>query len=154
MARNQGWPGLSGPIASIGGLAIGPWKSILESGQRWSQLVHNRPDRGDGDEFGQVLRFPRRPEGLPLRAPPAIRPDERTIEPDGDLAAYEQDRDDVIDYRQRTVMNVIAVAIVTLLVGAGVWIADTIAEIQRDQDCVIQGRSNCAPVELPLTKRQ
>ncbi len=101
-----------------------------------------------------MLRFPRRPEGLPLRAPPAIRPDERTIEPDGDLAAYEQDRDDVIDYRQRAVMNVIAVAIVTLLVGAGVWIADTIAEIQRDQDCVIQGRSNCAPVELPLTKRQ
>ena len=65
-----------------------------------------------------------------------------------------QDRDDVIDYRQRALMNVIAVAIVTLLVGAGVWIADTIAEIQRDQDCVIQGRSNCAPVELPLTKRQ
>jgi hypothetical protein len=117
-------------------------------------LVHNRPDRRDSDEFGQVLRFPRRPKGAVLRPLPAIRPDGPAIEPDGDLAAYEEDRDDVIDYRQRAVMNVIAVAIVTLLVGAGVWIADTIAEIQRDQDCVIQGRSNCAPLELPLTKQQ
>jgi hypothetical protein len=118
------------------------------------QLVHNRPDRRDGDQFGQVLRFPRRPKGGPLRPLPAIRPDERSIEPDGDLAAYEEDRDVVIDHRRRALMNGIAVAIVTLLVGAGVWIADTIAEIQHDQDCVIQGRSNCAPLELPLSKRQ
>jgi hypothetical protein len=117
-------------------------------------LVHNRPDRRDSDEFGQVLRFPRRPKGRLLRPLPPIRPDERTIEPDGDLAAYEEDRDDVIDYRRRALMNAIAVGIVTVLVGAGVWIADTIAEIQRDQDCVIQGRSNCAPLEPPLSKQQ
>jgi hypothetical protein len=117
-------------------------------------LVHNRPDRRDSDEFGQVLRFPRRPKAELLRPLPPIHPDEPTIEPDGDLAAYEEDRDDVVDYRRRALMNVIAVAIVTLLVGAGVWIADTIANIQRDQDCVIQGRSNCAPLELPLTKPQ
>jgi hypothetical protein len=117
-------------------------------------LVHNRPDRRDSDEFGQVLRFPRRPKGEPLRPLPAIRPDEPRIEPDGDLAEYEQDRDDIIDYRKRAMMNAIALAIVTVLVGTGVWIADTIADIQRDQDCVIQGRSNCAPVELPLSKQQ
>ncbi len=101
-----------------------------------------------------MLHFPRRPKGRLLRPLPPIHPDERTIEPDGDLAAYEEDRDDVIDYRRRALMNVIAVAVVTLLVGAGVWLADTIAEIQRDQDCVIQGRSNCAPLELPPSKQQ
>jgi len=115
-------------------------------------LVHNRPDRHD-TALGQVLRFPRRPtEPLPLRVVPS---DDGTIEPDGEFVQYEQDHDDVaVNYRHRALMNVIALVIVTVLVGAGVWIADTIAAIQRDQDCVIQGRSNCAPVELPLTKRQ
>lgn len=89
---------------------------------------------------------------MPLRV---THPDGEAIEPDGEFAPYEQDRDDiVVNYRHRALMNVIALAIVTCLVGAGVWIADTIAAIQRDQDCVIQGRSNCAPVELPLAKRQ
>ena len=100
-----------------------------------------------------MLRFPRRPKRLPPLG--VIPPDESAIEPDGEFAQYEQDRDDaVINYRHRALMNVIALAIVTCLVGAGVWIADTIAAIQRDQDCVIQGRSNCAPVTLPLTKHQ
>jgi hypothetical protein len=103
--------------------------------------------------FGQVLRFPRRPkEPARLRVVP---PQDGAAEQDGEFAQYEEDRDDiVINYRHRALMNLIALAIVTCLVGAGVWIADTIAAIQRDQDCVIQGRSNCAPVELPLTKRQ
>jgi hypothetical protein len=71
-----------------------------------------------------------------------------------DLARYEevrdeQDAEEIIDYRQRTFMNVIAVVVVTLLVGTGVWLADTIADMERDQDCVMQGRVNCAPIELP-----
>jgi hypothetical protein len=79
-----------------------------------------------------------------------LRPYKR--EPHDDFAAYEQDPDEPVDYRKRMLMNVIAVAVVTLLVGAGVWIADTIADLQRDQDCVLQGRSNCAPIELPVRK--
>ena len=46
-------------------------------------------------------------------------------------------------------MNVIAVVVVTVLVGIGVWLADTIAEMERNQDCVLQGRQNCAPIEIP-----
>ena len=71
-----------------------------------------------------------------------------------DLARYEQDRTKSIDYRQRMLMNVIAIAIVTLLVGAGVWIADTITDLERDQDCVMQGRANCAPIEMPVPNQQ
>ena len=61
--------------------------------------------------------------------------------------------DEPINYRHRMLMNVIAVAIVTVLVGIGVWLADTIAEMERDQDCVLQGRQNCAPIEIPRTNR-
>src|SRR5579871_1691339 len=47
-----------------------------------------------------------------------------------DLEQYEQDaKDEPINYRHRMLMNVIAVAIVTVLVGVGVWLADTIAEM-------------------------
>lgn len=72
-----------------------------------------------------------------------------------DLAQYEQvhEDDEIIDYPQRMLMNIIAVAVVTVLIGVGVWLADTIADMERDQDCMLQGRQNCAPVEVPVTKR-
>jgi hypothetical protein len=103
--------------------------------------------RNDG-KLGQVLQFPQRRLGapkFPSEADPAGEPEPALVD---DLARYEQDAP--IDYRQRTLMNVIAMAIVTLLVAAGVWIADTIAVMEKDQDCVMQGRVNCAPIELPI----
>jgi len=71
-----------------------------------------------------------------------------------DLARYEQEPDEPLDYRLRMRMNMIAIAIVTVLVGAGVWITDTITELDKDQDCVMQGRANCAPIEAPALNRQ
>jgi len=47
-------------------------------------------------------------------------------------------------------MNLIALAILISLVGLGVWIADTISDLQREQDCLVQGRSNCAPIQIPI----
>lgn len=52
------------------------------------------------------------------------------------------------------VMNMIAIAVVVLLVGVGVWIAKTIADMEIDQDCLMQGRANCAPFEVPVPTRQ
>ena len=115
-------------------------------------MAHNRPDSHNAHEFGQVLPFRHR-SGLPL-LPPASHPADAATEPADDLARFEQEPDEPVDYRQRTLMNVIAFAIVTLLVGAGVWIADTIADIQNDQDCVMHGRGNCAPIEAPAPRRQ
>lgn len=73
-----------------------------------------------------------------------------------DLAQYEQEReeDENIDYPHRMLMNIIAVAVVAMLIGVGVWLADTIADMERDQDCVLQGRQNCAPLEIapPIQK--
>ena len=111
------------------------------------QMPQNRPELRQADPTGQVLLFRQRRS---IR--PAGEPMDPANESEDALAQYEQDEE--IDYRHRMLMNVIAVAICTMLVGAGVWIADTIAEMQRDQDCVLQGRANCAPIETPLSHRQ
>lgn len=130
-------------------------------------MAHERPQPEDERASADILQF--RPRQRLADRPIADRPvAEQPVvdgpvpgagEPDllDDLAEYEQDReqeDEVINYPRRMLMNVIAVAIVTLLIGAGVWLADTIAEMERDQDCVLQGRQNCAPIEIaaPIQK--
>jgi hypothetical protein len=101
-------------------------------------------------ESGQILTFQlRRRLGMPAPRHAPIAPD--GDEPVDDLAAFEEE-DRHIDYRHRMVMNVIAVVIVSVLISAGVWIADTIADMQKVQDCALQGRQNCAPIELPVKK--
>jgi hypothetical protein len=116
------------------------------------QVAPKQPEPRNDGKLGQVLPFPQRRRGAP-KSPKGAGPVSET-EPAliDDLARYEEDAP--IDYRQRTLMNVIAVAIVTLLIAAGVWIADTIAVMEKDEDCVMQGRVNCAPIELPVPQRQ
>lgn len=80
----------------------------------------------------------------------SAEPDEALLD---DLSRYEQDREDEpVNYARRMLMNVIAIAVVTILIGVGVWLADTIAQMERDQDCVLQGRHNCAPIEVPVAR--
>jgi len=112
------------------------------------QVAQNRPEATPAGETGQVLRFRRRGDESTGRVSPA-QPAEARSEPDDDFARYEQDNEE-IDYRQRRLMNVIAIAITAILLGAGVWIADTIGGLEKDQDCVLQGRVNCAPIEVPI----
>jgi hypothetical protein len=103
----------------------------------------------------QVLQFRPRPR-LTEHAVDRVSARELFAEPHDDqfdhLAQYEQDQeeDEHINYPHRMLMNIIAVAIVSLLIGVGVWLADTIADMERDQDCVLQGRQNCAPIELTV----
>jgi hypothetical protein len=118
------------------------------------KLVHELPDPEVTQHTAQVLQFrPRarsadRPVlGSPILANEHIDHESTLL---ADLARYEQDaEDEPINYRHRMLMNVIAVVVVTVLVGIGVWLADTIAQMERDQDCVLQGRQNCAPIEIP-----
>ena len=119
-------------------------------------MADKRPEPNEapesGQESGQVLRFQlRRRAGPPPVGESTAIADSRETEPIDELAAFEAE-DRHIDYRHRMMMNAIAVAIVALLVGAGVWIADTIAAMQLTQDCVLQGRQNCAPIEVPAAK--
>jgi hypothetical protein len=115
-----------------------------------SKAVLTRPNPRDAEVFGQVLRFERRRPGKTAFHASALEPAENDVD---EFARFEREQDEPIDYRHRAIMNVIALAIVTLLVGLGVWIADALNELQRDQDCLMQGRSNCAPIELSLPLR-
>jgi hypothetical protein len=49
-------------------------------------------------------------------------------------------------------MNGLALLVVVLLIAAGVWIADTLALMRKNQDCVLAGRRNCIP-EVPIQAR-
>jgi hypothetical protein len=118
---------------------------------RGVDVMHDRPNTDETPGSAQVLRFELRRRTRPQ--PPALHAIAGgDAEPLDDLAQYE-DEDAHIDYRHRMLMNVIALAVVTVLVGAGVWIADTIADMEKAQDCAMQGRQNCAPIEVALPKQ-
>ena len=116
-------------------------------------MVHNEPDPNQtARPSGQILTFQLRRRGKPQPAsasPPHAGFDDG--DPLDDLALYE-DEGRNIDYRHRMMMNVIAVVVVSLLVGLGVWIADTIAVMEKAQDCIMQGRQNCAPIKVEALK--
>ena len=94
----------------------------------------------------RVVRFrPRGPQRSQHVPPPS---------PVEDLGKYERtatEGDD--DYRHRMFMNALAAVAVVLLVVAGWWIADTMAQMRKDQDCVLSGRRGCTPVDVPVQPR-
>jgi|SRR5690242_14512027 hypothetical protein len=63
-----------------------------------------------------------------------------------DLAKYERN-EGADDYRHRMVVNFAAFFVVVALIGIGLWLADTMAAMRKNQDCVLSGRRGCTPVE-------
>ena len=131
--------------------------SMREGG---SELAHDPTEVEEARPTAQILQFrPREHFAAPLGDPAGTglaetdAPESALLD---DLERYEQDReeDETINYPQRMLMNIIAVAVVTLLIGVGVWLADTIANMEREQDCVLQGRQNCAPIEIAAPIQQ
>jgi hypothetical protein len=90
------------------------------------------------EDRGRVLPFRR---GRPRVPPP--KPD-APIEGVEKYAAGEPD-----DYRQRMINNGLGLVACILLVLMGIWIANTMAEMRRNQDCVLSGRRNCTPIPAP-----
>ena len=91
------------------------------------------------EEKGRILPFRRR--GAPQ--PPVVPPS--PVEDVGKYAVSEEPD----NYRQRMINNGLALAFCVLLVAIGVWLATSIAEMRRNQDCVLSGRRNCANVTVP-----
>ena len=50
-------------------------------------------------------------------------------------------------------MNALAFAVTIVLIVVGIWIADVMAHMRKDQDCVLTGRSGCTPVDVPPRPR-
>ena len=97
---------------------------------------------GPDDPDRRVLKF-RRGSPFTRPTPPA---------PANDLDKYERRPDEPDDYRHRMMMNGAAALFVVLLIVAGVWIADTLALMRKNQDCVLSGRRSCIP-EVPVQPR-
>jgi hypothetical protein len=63
-----------------------------------------------------------------------------------DLSHYERPRDEPDDFRHRMLANVAALAFTVALTAIGIWLAMSIADLRRTQDCVLMGRRDCARI--------
>lgn len=84
-----------------------------------------------------------------MRTPPHGQDKPGPVE---DLAKYERD-DGPDDYRHRMLVNLAAFIFVAGLIVAGLWLAETMARMRKDQDCVLSGRRGCSPVEVTPQSR-
>jgi len=107
-------------------------------------MTSNTPQQKD--EKGRVVPFARRAKGRPRATANEPRGRE-TVEDVGKYARGEPD-----NYRQRMVNNLLGLGFCILLVAIGIWLANTIADMRRNQDCVLSGRRNCANVSVPAEK--
>jgi hypothetical protein len=104
------------------------------------------------EEEHRVLKFRPRTLGHPpgRRGYPgdqALKEDSRQ-EPN-DLSRYERDRNEPDDFRRRMLANVAAFAFTVALTAVGIWLAMSIADLRKTQDCVLMGRRDCARISTP-----
>jgi hypothetical protein len=66
-----------------------------------------------------------------------------------DLSRYERDRDEPDDFRHRMLANIAAFAFTVALTAIGIWLAMSIADLRRTQDCVLMGRRDCVRISAP-----
>jgi hypothetical protein len=110
------------------------------------------PDRGSPrEERGRVVPFRPR-SGLRKAWPLPLGQRPRDDSPVADLAKFERPETEA-DYRHRMKMNALGLAITCVLIVAGLWLAETMAEIRKVQDCVLTGRQNCAPIDAASALR-
>ena len=70
-----------------------------------------------------------------------------------DLGKYERRPDETDDYRHRMLMNGLGLLATIVLIVVGLWIADVMAQMRKNRDCVLTGRLGCTPVEAPVRER-
>jgi hypothetical protein len=98
-------------------------------------MAEQKPFSSEGEP--RVVNFRSRTAAT---RPPATPPVE-------DLAKYERGKDPD-DYRHRMIVNAAAFLAIVALIGVGIWLADTMAAMRKNQDCVLSGRRGCSPVEV------
>jgi hypothetical protein len=106
-----------------------------------------RPIAADDDH--RVIQFrPRSALHAPqLHAPvhAQVRQQEKPVEA-LDLSRYEKPRPAPDDFRQRMLANIAAFAFTVALTAVGIWLAMSIADLRRTQDCVLMGRRDCVRI--------
>jgi hypothetical protein len=74
---------------------------------------------------------------------------EDTQQEPNDLSRYERPRDEPDDFRHRMLANIAAFAFTVALTAIGIWLAMSIADLRRTQDCVLMGRRDCVRITTP-----
>src|SRR3979490_3335048 len=98
------------------------------------------------EEEHRVLNFrPRRPARPPGQQ---AEQNEAPQEPN-DLSRYERSREEPDDFRHRMLANMAAFAFTVALIAIGIWLAMSIADLRKTQDCVLMGRRGCARTASP-----
>ena len=85
------------------------------------------------------------------KTPKSKTPNTNTPPAASDLSRYERSRDEGDDFRHRMLANVAALAFTVALTAIGIWLAMSIADLRKTQDCVLMGRRDCARISvMPL----
>jgi hypothetical protein len=104
------------------------------------------------DDEHVVLKFrPRtsaQPPGGREETDPTKTPNTNTSPAANDLSHYERPRDEGDDFRHRMLANVAALAFTVALTAIGIWLAVSIADLRKTQDCVLMGRRDCARISV------
>jgi hypothetical protein len=77
-----------------------------------------------------------------------LQPPAHSGEPVAGLSKFERTEGED-DYRHRMTMNALAFLVTIVLVTIGIWLATSIAELRKNQDCFLQGHRNCNQVVIP-----
>jgi len=110
--------------------------------------MKSQEPRGD-EEKGRVVLF--RPRVPSARNDNLRRPDLRRS-PVDDLSKYARGSEPD-SYRHRMVNNLLAFLVLGLIVYCGIWLTNTMAQLRKDQDCALMGRTNCVPIKVPVEPR-
>ena len=82
------------------------------------------------------------------KTPNSKTPNTNTAPAASDLSRYERSRDEGDDFRHRMLANVAALAFTVALTAIGIWLAMSIADLRKTQDCVLMGRRDCARISV------
>jgi len=66
-----------------------------------------------------------------------------------DLSRYEEPREEPDDFRHRMLANIAAFAFTVALIAVAIWLAMSIEDLRKTQDCVLMGRHDCIHISTP-----
>ncbi|ABE39326.1 conserved hypothetical protein [Rhodopseudomonas palustris BisB5] len=97
-----------------------------------------------GDEDHHVLPF------QPRIPPSAALAHGRQLPPvQADLSRYEHGGDESHDdFRHRMLTNIAGMVLTVILTAIGFWLATSISDLSKTQDCVLMGRRDCANIAI------
>ena len=108
-------------------------------------MTTQRPIPSDDEHI--VLKFRPRTSDHPPGRREELDPGHAKPEAN-DLSRYERARDEPDDFRHRMLANVAALAFTVALTAIGIWLAMSIGDLRKTQDCILMGRRDCARISV------